>query len=60
MNEIEYQCPKCKSKNIQAKAWVHMNDIKASEIDFCDNTGDVDDYWCMDCESHMIPEQVEV
>ena len=60
MNDIEYYCPQCKNKNVQTRAWVMMNDTKQGDIEFSDESKDTNDYWCMDCESNIVPEQREI
>jgi len=55
MEEIIYQCPICKSTNVQGKAWVDLNG-KKPDIEFF-NMSDEEDFWCIDCEKHIIPIQ---
>ena len=57
MNDITYQCPLCKSQKIQVRAWVMMNDVRSQPIEFSDDSKDEEDYWCTECENHIVPEQ---
>mgnify|MGYP003404574012 CR=1 FL=1 len=46
-------CPKCKSNNVDVKCWVSMNNFMEDTI--LSESTDEEDYWCNDCESHIIP-----
>ena len=59
MNE-EYVCPKCGSNEIEGKAWANLNDPKAGNVTFPDSFDDENDFWCMGCQSHIIPKIKEI
>lgn len=48
---LEYRCVECGSTDVEAKAWVNLNDY--TKIDFSlSEDGDSEDYWCNQCEEH--------
>lgn len=55
MSKIKYHCPICNGINVQGKAWADLNG-REKEIEFLE-TNDEEDFWCKDCEEHIIPIQ---
>ena len=54
--KITYKCPICGGTNVQGKAWVYLNDLcKDIQAGVIDST-DEEDYYCVDCGEHIIPE----
>lgn len=53
MKTLKFYCPICNSTNVQGKAWADLNDTKR-EIEFIESN-DEEDFWCKDCEKHIIP-----
>ena len=48
---ITFVCEKCGSDEVQAMAWVSLNDL--TDIDFSlSEDGDDEHYWCNKCEDH--------
>lgn len=47
-------CKKCKSNNVQQRAWVDLN--TENIVDYIDDGGEAD-FYCMDCEDHQRVEQ---
>lgn len=65
--KTHYVCVNCNSEEVQAKAWVSLNDN--TDIDFSlSESGDEEDYWCNNCQSHttckieekMIPINIKI
>ena len=59
----KYKCTECGGTNLQVKAWVSLNKldnktIKTTAIELPEDE-EREDYWCMDCEDHIIPEEAE-
>lgn len=49
-------CRKCKSNNVQQRAWVDLNTERI--VDYIDD-GSVENYYCEDCDEHQYVEQRE-
>ena len=51
---MKWICSKCKGSNIEVKAWIDANDQTV-----LDDTGDIEDTWCRDCEENVEFELIE-
>jgi len=47
-------CKKCKSNNVQQRAWIDLN--TQNIVDYIDD-GSEADFYCMDCDDHQRVEQ---
>lgn len=59
MDEVIYVCPHCKSEKIQQKAWIEINKYSKNHLSqFVEliDSDEAEDFWCMECEQHIIPE----
>ena len=53
MNNIEkWKCPECNGYDVEMQGWIKINTY---EVTGGHLSGDVEDYWCCDCEEHIQP-----
>ena len=49
---MKYLCKTCKSENVQAQAWVNLNDHTKIDFSLSENTEPFS-YWCPACDEHV-------